>query len=281
MENIGIIHGKSRGFKGFDRSFMLVDARQRRKIRVVVLSVHVGLVLLLLCWSLISSLLARSKPAVIKVNLVSPPSELPISYDPSPPAPAPTPPRSEPRVEPPKPSPAPAPAPKKTAAVKPDPTPAPAPKKSNLLRPEDIKISDKVVKNDPAPPAPVVVTPSAKDIERQLRDARNSVRVSAPPTATPTSQGNVSRNYFDQVSAVIYQTWRQPSKSELGGRLPTVDVELSVGGDGAVVSSRIVRRSGIEAMDSSAADLLAKLKKLPTPPSGRTTITVTLEIIEN
>ncbi|MBN1865074.1 MAG: TonB family protein [Victivallales bacterium] len=267
MENIGIIHGKSYGFKGFDRSLMLVDAHQRRKIRIVVLSVHVGLVLLLLCWSLVSSFFARHKPAVIKVNLVSPPSDLSKVDAPKP-------------VSPPSPAPEPAPAPalKKPVAVKP-PEPKPAPKKSNLLRPEDIKISDKVVRNDPAPPAPVVATPSAKDIERQLTAARNSVRVSSPQASAPAARGNVSRNYFDQVSAVIYQTWRQPLKSELGGRLPTVDVEFSLSADGKVESSRIIRRSGIAAMDSSAAELLANLKMLPPPPSGSTKFTVTLEII--
>ena len=86
--------------------------------------------------------------------------------------------------------------------------------------------------------------------------------------------------YYDKVSAALYALWRQPSKAELGGAFPTVDLTIIIDASGAVRSARVSRRSGNTAMDTSASTLTRQLRMLPKPPSGEMTLTVTLEVVE-
>jgi TonB family protein len=152
--------------------------------------------------------------------------------------------------------------------------------RKHLLSAKDIKISKKVIKNDSEPVVPVKI--SSNSIEKSLTNSYRKNRIKTSYTHKPTNSvaGNVSQNYFEQVSALMYQTWQQPNHSELRGKNPVVNIEITVDAYGRVLKSRIVQRSGVVAMDRSADKLLREIRKLPKPPTGKTTFTVSLEIIK-
>ena len=86
----------------------------------------------------------------------------------------------------------------------------------------------------------------------------------ATPTAVDASPAQTN-SYFQSVCSFLYGKWRQPSRADVGNGNPTVTVSLKVGPDGSVLSKRVVRTSGIPAMDRSVATLLAGLSSLPAP----------------
>lgn len=264
MENIGLIYRKKESFTGFDGVNDLLDPKLKKKIRLTILGVHFGLLAILLLWYLIANFFISKKPSVIQVTLVSPPNE---TFTPPQPTRKPTPvAKKKKRQVKPK---------KKTP---PKPKPKPKPKKKRYLDPNQIKISKKEVKHENIDDLEPI---SAEDLQKELNKKFQKYKFKPKNTQGNRPPGNISQNYFDQVSAVIYQTWQQPGKSEIGNRLPTVDVDITVDGNGRVTKARISRKSGIAPMDISAARLLKNLRTLPRPPNGRMTFTVTLEIIRN
>ena len=57
----------------------------------------------------------------------------------------------------------------------------------------------------------------------------------------------------------------------LGDRLPEVLIQLSIAADGRVTDARVLKPSGVKAMDESIKRLLANLDRVPTPPNGKVT----------
>jgi periplasmic protein TonB len=269
MENIDLIYRKKDAFSELERGNDLLEPRLKKKIRITVLGLHFGFLAILVLWYLITNFLIAKKPTVIKVTLVSPDTGS-AAILPSPPIFTPAPPAVKPKHRP-KTSPTP---PKPKPKVKVKPKPKWKPRTAN-----DINISKTVIKNDPIP-APARPMLSAKDIEKNLRNSYRNSRVKTTTTRRTTQGGTkISQNYFEKISALIYQSWQQPGQSELHGRYPVVDVEITVDASGRVVKSRIARKSGIAVMDQSAQKLLRELRTLPRPPSGKTTFTVSLEIV--
>lgn len=268
MENINLIDRKRETFSEFNVINGLVEPKLRKKIRITVLSIHFGLLLFLILWYLISNYLIAKKPSVIQVTLVTPQKS---AFNPAPASPQPTPKAAKPKRKV-KPRPKPKPKPKPKAK------PRPKKKKTTYLNPNQIKISKKEIKNDPVAD---LVPLSASDLEKNLTNKylKNRNKITMPQGNNPP--GNISKNYLDQVSSLMYQTWQQPKRSEIGSRQPTVDVEITVESSGRISKSRIVRKSGLSAMDISAYRLLKDLKSLPRPPNGKTTFTVTLEIVRD
>lgn len=270
MENIGLIDRKKESFSEFEGANDLLEPGLKKKIRITVLSIHFGLLAILVLWYLIANFLISKKPQIIQVTLVSPDK---AAFTPPPPSPQPTPAvvkQKKRHIKP-----------KKKATPKPKPkkvTPKPKAKKKRYLDPNQIKISRKEVKSEPIEDLEPM---SADDLSKELTKKYRNSRIKTKSTQGSRPAGNISRNYFDKVSAVIYQTWQQPGKSELGRRFPTVDVDITVDGNGRILTSRISRKSGIVPMDISAHRLLKDLRSLPKPPNGKTTFTVTLEIIRN
>ena len=76
----------------------------------------------------------------------------------------------------------------------------------------------------------------------------------------PDSYFNGLKRYFDA-------RWQQPPRSLLGSGDPKVVVELTVSESGKVLASRIISRSGVNAMDESVRRLLDNLDLVPRPPS--------------
>jgi len=255
MENIGLIYKKRETFTEIGQGSGSLPPAKRKRILKKVAIIHLALIVIPLIWYGISYFFLSQRPSVIKVTLVSAPP--PDSSDSD--IPEYTPPRETPKDtgQPPP-----------TNPTKPT-KPKWKPKKSN-----EITISKKVIKNNSQKPAKNV---SANDIEAKLRKIYSNNSNAAPVSS---NQGNISASYRDKLYTAIYESWNQPARSELGGKYPVVDITLTVESNGRISSSRISQKSGLGAMDLSVKRLLGSLKKLPKPPSGRMTFTVSLEIVD-
>lgn len=248
-----------------------IDPGTRKRVRRGVVITHASVLLLPLAWYLIASLFSESRPQTIKVTIVSPSS--------MPPSPVSTParavaqptPRKSRNTQRPKP---PRRKPRKSVKRK----PAWKPRKAN-----QIKVSRKVIDNSSSPrhtPPTPVRTVSAAEIEKRLRAAATRSVRSTTQTSTAAPGGQVSPDYQNKLYSAIYALWREPSKGELNGRYPTVDISFSVDSSGKVSNPRISRKSGVPVMDASVARLIRDLRALPRPPKGRMNFTVSLEIVD-
>ena len=85
----------------------------------------------------------------------------------------------------------------------------------------------------------------------------------------------IPQNYFEQLKHCFYIRWQQPPRSLLGNRNQEAVVEVTVAADGQILASRIIRASGIKAMDQSVRQLLDNLNPLP-PPRVKTTFQLKL-----
>ncbi len=145
-------------------------------------------------------------------------------------------------------------------AVEPDvPMPVKQPIKPPVKKPpvkkppvkKPIKISDKVVQN-PLNKKPPQKTLSAEEIEKLLnKGAKPSDRTVIPED---------DQIYKAMVKQAFMEAWVQPSAAEAGGGVTVVEIRLA--GDGRVVSARISKTSGIEALDESVARSLRYVKKV-------------------
>jgi TonB family protein len=75
-------------------------------------------------------------------------------------------------------------------------------------------------------------------------------------TSIPTSE----ERSFETIRRALYDVWSQPSAEEAGDAV--VEVEIELGAGGAVAGWRIVRRSGVAAMDASVAAALKAVKRI-------------------
>jgi TonB family protein len=74
--------------------------------------------------------------------------------------------------------------------------------------------------------------------------------------------------YNRKAGMYLKNVWMQPPKSLLGDQLPAVTIELEIASDGRVTGKRILKTSGIAAMDDSAKSLLRQLDRMPAPPKA-------------
>lgn len=94
-----------------------------------------------------------------------------------------------------------------------------------------------------------------------------------PDHRTP---GGGAKDEFDmrygiRVGNYLKYRWIQPPRSLLGDRLPEVLIQLSIAADGRVTDARVLKPSGVKAMDESIERMLAGLDRVPTPPNGKVT----------
>lgn len=93
---------------------------------------------------------------------------------------------------------------------------------------------------------------SQKEIQRLLA-------MGAKPSDT-TSIPTDEALHFETIRRALYEVWSQPSVDEAGSAV--VEVEIQLGSGGAVTGWRIVRRSGIAAMDASVAAAVRNVKRI-------------------
>ena len=95
---------------------------------------------------------------------------------------------------------------------------------------------------------------------------------------TPAAVNTRTSNYADTLASRLQGLWDQPTRAEVGGRKPSVTVRLIIRADGRILSKKLVRPSGIPAMDASVNRLLQNLKTVPAFPANMTQDKISLDI---
>ena len=158
----------------------------------------------------------------------------------------------------------------------------PIPKKTwKALDPSQIKKSTStVIKKAPPKRNPPV---KASDIAGNIRKEVKTIKFSRDK-ACLVSSFNADKsvlNYYDKVSQYLYGKWDQPSRSITYNGIPVVKLRVSIDGNGTILSSSIVSKSGIASMDASVKKLLSTLSSLPPPPEGAMKFDIYLELTNN
>lgn len=197
-------------------------------------------------------------------------------------------PKPEPTKQP-EPEPVVIPEPVKPEPIKPEPKPEPVkqpkkelPKENMISKKEEpkkqvrpvIKISTVIKKNTAKPtvntppvkkvnPAPPRRSPAADyDPSRIERVGRGSKF-----KGVTTVLGSALGNYGLKVQAAYDRRWTQ--SENLSNRNATVQVRVVVGTDGSIVSSKVVKQSGVASLDQSIGRLLDRVTRIPdAPPAG-------------
>jgi len=135
----------------------------------------------------------------------------------------------------------------------PSPVKEPA-RKPPVKKPEKkpIKISDKVVTNPINSTKPVKKPLTPEEIQKLLeRGAKPSDR-----TVIPEDE----QIYKAMVKKAFMDAWAQPSLAEAGDAVAVAEIHLGAGG--AVVSARILKSSGVQALDESVTRSLTYVKRV-------------------
>lgn len=114
--------------------------------------------------------------------------------------------------------------------------------------------------------------------EREIAEMLKKGAKIGPVTSIPSDASAMELGaYYNQVHAIMKSAWNQPRDL---GTLPGMEcvVELHVADDGSITRGSIVGRSGNATMDGSVQAVLDRKPKLPRPPGGARTITVTFSL---
>jgi len=232
-------------YKGKETETTLVDSRTHKKIFHTVLITHIVIIAIILVWGLAVEFFKPVKPKSLTVSLYTPPKAAST-------APVYTPPK------------------KKTIPKKKVINP-PKKKKKKWKAAKKIKVSKKLVYVKPKTKRP---QPKAIDKQKLLNSLKYTKR------SSNIKNKSISQSYENNVGAYLYQLWDTPDKSLLGNKRPEVKLELSIAANGRLVYAKILKPSGIAAMDESILKLLKKIKYLPAPNGGAKKITLILEVTE-
>jgi TonB family protein len=105
-------------------------------------------------------------------------------------------------------------------------------------------------------------------LTRKFQKAAGGVLINSPvPRPSRAPAETIQQAKFDDAAMrVLGARWSDSfSASELTGSGRTVVVRFTIRSDGSVISKRIVRRSGVPAIDRRAAGLLKAITRFPAP----------------
>ena len=134
----------------------------------------------------------------------------------------------------------------------------------------------------PGPSRPQASGSSPREAESSAAAARGAQIASAAGTALanlskglssgvgeigiPGPGGAAYASYGLALRKIYYDAWIPPAAA--GDREPVVQVEVVIARNGAVLSSRILKRSGKRELDRSVQETLNRVKKVREFPSG-------------
>jgi len=307
------------GYQSFpypDDDKELISRRLKKRIFVSVLVAHIVLIGCPFMWYLLIKWLRPELPKIIKIQIV----DLPITGKPppkgtSPRGKKPSAPKTKEKPSPPKEKSVPKEEP--ASVKKPVPTPPveKAPETKVAVKPVEtekawkpidiskINITKNVVVKGKTKSAPKNIPQvSAQDILKKIKSQVSVSNVIMADKSTkgldPKGVGDIGVStgvddgtggiagsklamYYEMVSSYLYKMWKQPGKGLIGNAKPTVDVHVSIDANGRILSSKVIRKSNIGAMDTSIETLLKEVTSLPKPPGGGMEFDITLEISDN
>ncbi|MBT7165448.1 MAG: TonB family protein [Victivallales bacterium] len=138
-------------------------------------------------------------------------------------------------------------------------------KKWTLAKVEDIRQRPDFQQVKSRPRTPVV---DVDQLTRKFQKAAGGVLINSPvPRPSRAPAETIQQAKFDDAAMrVLGARWSDSfSASELTGSGRTVVVRFTIRSDGSVISKRIVRRSGVPAIDRRAAGLLKAITRFPAP----------------
>ena len=245
------------------------SASRRMMLAVPVVLVHALVIFGPLGWIFYQNW-KNPRQSVFKVKLAGPLSTGPAVGAPERtrpvPNPSPKPVAPEPAVSVPKPKPAPKPAPKPVPKPKPKPAPKPAPKPVQPTRPRTVEEAQQGVYRPPAGTNTNSAVPIGSRDRAQAYGKANN--------AAPGGGADGDPEYGQRVGKYLESRWSEPPRSLLGDRYPEVLIEIAIASDGGVTSARILRPSGVKAMDDSVASMLAALDRVPRPRGGAVSLQI-------
>lgn len=248
---------------------------------------------------------APPEPPAPEPPMPEPPApEPPAPEPPMPEPPAPEPPAPpEPAIPSPRAIPKPKVKPKPKAKAKPKPKAKPKvkpkakpqPKAKPKAKPVSRRNNRKPVKRPAKPKDDGVYRPDSKPSEigrgysRQnnakipvgSRDAAQSYGKKFDNKSPGGGASESMEKYGKNLVRYLKSRWTYPPKSLLGGQMPGVLIELDIASDGRVIGKRIVKRSGINAMDQSIERMLSQLERVPSPPEKRVTLEVLMQMTDD
>ncbi|MBO4303973.1 MAG: TonB family protein [Lentisphaeria bacterium] len=180
------------------------------------------------------------------------------------------------------------------------------PEKKKYVDPSEIKVSTTMVKTTKKPPprTRTSTSPQGKSDAQKRADrirallknydrdrGKEGISSSASPHGRDGGTGEAGgaggpkgvtsrelMGYYEQVRVYLMRSWQQPNTALLNNARPEVQVLIQVDSSGRILSARITKRSGNNAMDVSVEDMLNKVKVLPKPPYEMTfTVNVNIE----
>jgi len=235
-------------YKQDEDKTVLVDEHTHKKIFHSVVIAHVVIISTILVWGFLVEFFRPKQPKSITVSLYTPPetSGTPPAY---------TPPKAKT-------------APKKT------------PKKKLVKKPKKKWKAKKIIKvsKDLVYIKPLKTRPQIKPMDKQK--LLNYLKQKNVKIRSNTKSTGVSQNYENSVGAYLYQLWDTPDKSLLANKRPEVKIQINIAANGQLLDAKILKPSGVAAMDKSVQELLQKIKYLPIPSNGAQKITLILEVIE-
>jgi len=130
--------------------------------------------------------------------------------------------------------------------------PADIPAKKPPQKQKPIKISNKVVTNPNLTKTPPVKTLTPEEIQKLIdMGAKPSDRTVIPED---------DQIYKGMVKKAFTDVWTEPSRAEVGDAVAEVEIRLA--GDGTVVSAKLVKGSGVAALDESVVKALKFVKRV-------------------
>ena len=87
--------------------------------------------------------------------------------------------------------------------------------------------------------------------------------------------------YGKNLVRYLKSRWTYPPKSLLGGKMPSVLIELDIAPGGRVLGKRIIKRSGVNAMDQSIERMLDQLEQVPSPPDKKITLEILMQMSDD
>ncbi len=115
------------------------------------------------------------------------------------------------------------------------------------------------------PPSPRPRDTNWQAVQQNLARDLAATRVQV---STAGSTTRVPQTYTDKLLAILYQTWKQPTRAQVSDPQTTVRIQLAIERSGALRSKRIIGASGNQAMDGSVRRLLQDLGKAPPLPAA-------------
>ena len=227
-------------------------------------------------------------PAPIKtIATPLPPSPAPPLVKPAPPEPKPAPVVEKTPVRTPEPPPEETPKPKSNEpdnlALDPEKSVKPRPKKATELtknelltkkiaRPNEDSESDTQTAKRAADKARKEAATAAAAWSKELKGALGTIRgglssgVSIGPMGQGGTGGEAYANYEQAIMSIYDHAWIDPN--DVVDESLSVKTVVVIRRDGEVLSWRIVRRSGNDALDNSVTRALARVKRVPAFPTG-------------